>query len=187
MSEVKMKKAISLSLLLLLTIFQLSALDAVALRGNTVCLQDDCSNPTFNFASIRLFKKKDHFKAGGIVFTRIPLLDQIVVHTGGNVDFINDNGSIHVGTPGNFHISYGISASKDQRVRILVDGAPIDGSTLSCARNKQMTSQSIIANVNETIALQAVDDLLLLRKSKEDVIAFIEIIQLDCGPIANHR
>lgn len=130
-----------------------------------------------NFASIRFFKNKFNLEAGANIFTRISS-DESTVLTRGMIDFINDAGFLHVNHAGTFKITYGISTKKGQQVNILVDGTPVSGSKLSCAKNRQMTTQSIIVKVNETISLQTIDSVDLIQESKDDVTAFLEVIQI---------
>lgn len=131
---------------------------------------------TQNFASLRLFQDLD-------VLDRnlVPFFDDQNVKTyfGGNVTLGSNRRTIRVGTPGNFKITYGVSANASQRVRIQVDGQRLRGSVLSCATDAQMTSQSVIVYVFETVALQAVDSLELRSQGSEDVRAFLEVVQLD--------
>lgn len=133
---------------------------------------------TGNFASLRLFNSLD-FEKGSRIFTRLGIFDNFVHYEGGNVSPIIDAGFVHVGTPGTFKITYGISSLAKQRVHLFVDGKQVPGSILSCASDSQMTSQSVLVHINETISLVALDALNLSQSAPDTLTAYLEIVQLD--------
>jgi len=136
------------------------------------------SNPSSNFASIRIFRERNEtLPEGSTIFVRVPFQEAIV--TGGTVEFINDAGFIHLKEPGIYKITYGISALPGQRVRLFADNRPIRGTTLSCATIGQMSTLSIITFANESIALKSIDPIRLVQQADRDVTAFIEVIQLE--------
>ncbi len=131
---------------------------------------------TNNFASLRLFSNEIVNPGDQIPFYDIPSVE---TNFGGNVTLSSSSTTVIVGTPGNFKITYGISANEGQRVRVFVDGRRVKGTILSCATDSQMTSQSVIVHVLETVALQAVDLIDLTAQNTNDVTAFLEVVQLD--------
>lgn len=187
-----MKKIILFALSIIMGIFQYSNANTMpteSLEGTHLLSLDahhhhSCSDkkknrhsPSSNFASIRLFRETTQtLPAGSTLFVRAPL--QEAIFTGGSVEFINDAGFIHVNEPGIYKITYGVSALPGQRVRIFVDNIPLRGSTLSCAKSAQMTSQSVITFASEKIALVAIDPITLVQQADRDVTAFLEVVQL---------
>lgn len=137
---------------------------------------------TGNFASLRIFEAAS-FEKGTTVPFCVGAGFQ-ASRLGGNVLLPGCDGIIQVGTPGTFKITYGIAAEAGQRVVIVVDNSVVRGSVLSCATDGEMTSQSVIAHIQESIALKTLDGLDLVQFSDDAVTAFLEVFQLDNAAVA---
>ncbi len=134
-----------------------------------------------NFASVRLFKDVGIIPAG----SPIPFgIARHVIYLGGNVEVDPATGTIFVYEAGNYEISFGISSVAGLRAEVYINGSQAIGSVLTSATDGQMTSLSIIDQIDlidgvATINFVARDDLILVSQSKNEVTAFIEVIQLD--------
>jgi hypothetical protein len=143
----------------------------------------DAPTATSTFASVEEIVNGLGFVQGAHVgfiedFCRIYTSADITVTTG----FGEQTGTFTVAIPGNYRINYGLSTSRPgQRIILVVDGIEIPGSILSCAASDiilgqeisdQMSTQSVIVNVESSFFFKVLDTDLFLHGPADDCTTF---------------